>query len=410
MMAWKTAGISLVAMTAITLGAAGTACSRVEPHAAATTTDAPTVAVAKIARGDVAQELTIAAEFRPFQEIEVHAKVAGYVKHIGVDVGDRVRAGQLLAVLEVPELQDDLQQEQAAVRHAQEEVNRANADLERAESVHEVAHLNATRLSGVLKARPNLVAQQDIDDAIGRDRVSEAQVATAKAAIAAAQQQLEVAKATENKTRTLVAYTQITAPFDGVITHRYADTGAMIQAGTSSQTQSMPLVRLSQNDRLRLVIPVPASAVPRVRVGERVAVTVQALHKTVLGTVARFADRLDPETRTMHVEVDVQNPQLELVPGMYADATLVLDEAKNVLVAPIQAIDRVETQSRAMVVGEDGRIAARSLTVGLETDDRVEVKQGLNDGDAVVIGSRAQLKPGMLVSPKVMAGDSRGDR
>jgi len=409
-MAWKTAGISLVAMTAITLGAAGTACSRVEPHAAATTTDATTVAVAKIARGDVAQELTIAAEFRPFQEIEVHAKVAGYVKHIGVDVGDRVRAGQLLAVLEVPELQDDLQQEQAAVRHAQEEVNRANADLERAESVHEVAHLNATRLSGVLKARPNLVAQQDIDDAIGRDRVSEAQVATAKAAIAAAQQQLEVAKATENKTRTLVAYTQITAPFDGVITHRYADTGAMIQAGTSSQTQSMPLVRLSQNDRLRLVIPVPASAVPRVRVGERVAVTVQALHKTVSGTVARFADRLDPETRTMHVEVDVQNPQLELVPGMYADATLVLDEAKNVLVAPIQAIDRAETQARAMVVGEDGRIAARSLTVGLETDDRVEVKQGLNDGDAVVIGSRAQLKPGMLVSPKVMAGDSRGDR
>jgi len=410
MMAWKTAGISLVAMTAITLGAAGTACSRVEPHAAATTTDAPTVAVAKIARGDVAQELTIAAEFRPFQEIEVHAKVAGYVKHIGVDVGDRVRAGQLLAVLEVPELQDDLQEEQAAVRHAQEEVNRANADLERAESVHEVAHLNATRLSGVLKARPNLVAQQDIDDAIGRDRVSEAQVATAKAAIAAAQQQLEVAKATENKTRTLVAYTQITAPFDGVITHRYADTGAMIQAGTSSQTQSMPLVRLSQNDRLRLVIPVPASAVPRVRLGERVAVTVQALHKTVSGTVARFADRLDPETRTMHVEVDVQNPQLELVPGMYADATLVLDEAKNVLVAPIQAIDRVETQSRAMVVGEDGRIAARSLTVGLETDDRVEVKHGLNDGDAVVIGSRAQLKPGMLVSPKLMAGDSRGDR
>jgi RND family efflux transporter MFP subunit len=296
------------------------------------------------------------------------------------------------------------------VRHAQEEVNRANADLERAESAHEVAHLNATRLNGVLKARPNLVAQQDIDDATGRDRVSEAQVSTAKAAIAAAQQQLEVARAAESKTRTLVGYSQITAPFDGVITHRYADTGAMIQAGTSSQTQSMPLVRLSQNDRLRLVIPVPASAVPRVQLGARVAVTVQSLHKTVSGTVARFADRLDPETRTMHVEVDVQNPQLELVPGMYADATLVLDEAKNVLVAPIQAIDRGERESRALVVGNDGRIAARPLTIGLESDDRVEVKQGLNEGDAVVIGSRAQLKPGALVVPKTIAADSRGDR
>jgi RND family efflux transporter MFP subunit len=399
----------LLVIAGVGAAAGGAACSRYEPQAS-TPSDAPTVAVAPIVRGDVAQELTIAAEFRPFQEIEVHAKVAGYVKHIGVDVGDRVKAGQLLAVLEVPELQDDLQQEQAAIRHAQEEVNRANADLERAESAHEVAHLNATRLNGVLKARPNLVAQQDIDDAIGRDRISEAQVATAKAAIAAAQQQLEVAKATENKTRTLVAYTQITAPFDGVITHRYADTGAMIQAGTSSQTQSMPLVRLSQNDRLRLVIPVPASAVPRVQLGERVAVTVQSLHKTVSGTVARFADRLDPETRTMHVEVDVQNPQLELVPGMYADATLVLNEAKNVLVAPIQAIDRGETESRALVVGSDGRIAARQLTLGLESDDRVEVKQGLSEGDAVVIGSRAQLKPGTQVVAKTMAADSRGDR
>jgi RND family efflux transporter MFP subunit len=409
MMRRKSARKVLVAIAVTGVAAAGAACSRYEPQAS-TSSDAPTVAVATIARGDVAQELTVAAEFRPFQEIEVHAKVAGYVKHIGVDVGDRVRAGQLLAVLEVPELQDDLQQEQAAVRRAQEDVNRATADLERAESAHEVAHLGAVRLAGVLKARPNLVAQQDIDDANGRDRIAEAQVSTAKASIAASQQQLEVAKATENKTRTLLAYTQITAPFDGVITHRYADTGAMIQAGTSSQTQSMPLVRLSQNDRLRLVIPVPASAVPRVHLGARVAVAVQSLHKTVDGTVARFADRLDPETRTMHVEVDVANPQLELVPGMYADATLVLDEAKNVLVAPIQAIDRDESGSRALIVGADRRVAARPLTIGLETDDRVEVKKGLNEGDAVVIGSRAQLKPGTVVVPKMMTADSGGDR
>ena len=149
--------------------------------------DAPAVAVAQVVRGDIAQSLTIAAEFRPFQEIEVHAKVAGFLKSISVDVGDRVKAGQLLAVLEMPELQDEIKQDEAAVKRASEEINRAQADLERAQSAHEVAHLGATRLAGVLKARPNLVAQQDIDEATGRDRVAEAQVRTAQAALAAAQ-------------------------------------------------------------------------------------------------------------------------------------------------------------------------------------------------------------------------------
>ena len=127
----------------------------------------------------------------------------------------------------------------------------------------------------------------------------------------------------------------------------------MIQAGTSSQTQAMPLVLLSENDRLRLVIPVPESAVSRIRLGQHVEVTVQSLHKTVSGTVARFADRLDTDTRTMRVEVDVQNPSLELVPGMYADASLALEQVSNVIVAPVQAVDHGETGARVLAVGRD---------------------------------------------------------
>jgi RND family efflux transporter MFP subunit len=385
---------------------AGSACSR--PRAAAPdATDVPTVAVAKAVRGDIAQSLTIAAEFRPYQEIEVHAKVAGYVKSIGVDVGDRVKAGQLLAVLEIPELQDEIRQDEAAVKRASEEIRRAQADVERAQSAHEVAHLNSRRLTGVMKTRPNLVAQQDIDEATGRDRVSEAQVSTAEAALAAAKEQLEFAKAAQSKTQTLFDYARITAPFTGVITHRYADTGAMIQAGTSSQSQAMPIVRLSQNDRLRLVIPVPESAVPRIHLGGEVAVSVQSLHKTVTGTVARFSDRLDTDTRTMHVEVDVPNPKLELVPGMYADATIVLDAAKDAVVAPVQAVERDEKGARVMVVSGDGRqpgkVESRKVTLGLEADDRIQVTSGLNAGDLAVIGSRAQLKPGAVVMPKIAA-------
>jgi len=392
-------------MWVVALGGAlvSAGCSRSGAEAAAPGADVPTVAVAQIARGDVAQTLTVAAEFRPFQEIDVHAKVAGYLKTITVDVGDRVKAGQLLAVLEIPELQDDLQEDQAAINHAQEEVNRAQADLQRTESAHDVAHLAATRLDAVIKARPNLVAQQDVDDANGRDRVAEAQVSTAKAAVAAAEQQLAVSKAGEAKTRTLFAYTQITAPFTGVITRRYADTGAMIQAGTSSQTQALPIVRLSENSVLRLAIPVPESAVPQVRIGEPVDVSVPVLGKTFPGTISRFADKLDEQTRTMHTEVDVKNPELLLVPGMYASATLTLSAKKNVVTVPVEAVDRNGDKASVDVIDKDRRVQTRPIALGIDTPNRIEVVSGLQPGDLVVLGNRSQLKPGAQVTPKVEA-------
>jgi RND family efflux transporter MFP subunit len=368
----------------------------------------PTVAVANVERADLSQTLTLAAEFRPFQEIDVHAKVAGFLKTIYVDVGDRVKAGQLLAVLEVPELEDEVRQDDATVNRSAEEINRAQADLERTDSAHEVAHLASARLAAVVKSRPNLVAQQDIDDAAARDRMAEAQVSTARAALAAARQQLAVSKAMASKTKTLLEYTRITAPFAGVVTHRYADTGAMIQAGTSSQSQAMPLVKLSENDRLRLTIAVPESAVSRIHTGEAVDVDVPALKRTFPGTVARFAEKVNEETRTMHTEVDVQNPGLTLIPGMYAQTALTLDEKKGVLVVPIQAIDRAEKGATVMVVDDRGQIDRRSVIVGLETADRVELTSGVHEGDRVVIGNRSQLKAGQQVTAKANSGPSAG--
>jgi RND family efflux transporter MFP subunit len=386
-------GVGLCACTAV-------ACSRPQAEAR-TAAEPPAVAVARVTRGDLSHVLTVAAEFHPNQEIDVHAKIAGFVKSIGVDVGDRVKPGELLAVLEVPELQDEMLQDEAAVKRANEEVNRAQADLERTEASHDATHLASTRLADVSKTRPNLIAQQDLDDATGRDRVSEAQVSTAKAALASAREQLEYAKANQAKTKTLYGYARITAPFEGVITHRYADTGAMIQAGTSSQTQTMPLVRLSQNNVLRLIIPAPESAVTRIHLGEPVDVRVQAMDKTFRGTVARFADRLDGDTRTMRVEVDVPNPKLELVPGMYAQASIALDEAKDALTVPVQAIDRTNDRASVVVVTKGGTVERREVDLGLESADRVAVTRGLQVDDLVVTGNRAQLKAGDVVRPKI---------
>src|SRR5262249_39323475 len=133
------------------------------------------VAVARAARAGLERQWSVAAEFRPYQEVELHAKVAGYLKEIFVDVGDRVKKGQLVATLEIPELTEDLGRATAATRRSEAELVRARNELERMESAHGMSHLSYNRLSSVIKARPNLVAQQEIDEAAARDRVSEAQ-------------------------------------------------------------------------------------------------------------------------------------------------------------------------------------------------------------------------------------------
>lgn len=364
---------------------------------------APTVAAAKVHRTDLTRALTVTAEFRPYQEIDVHAKVAGYVKRIYVDVGDRVKNGQLIAILEIPELQNEVQTAEASVSKSQEEIGRARADLQRAQSAHEVAHLANSRLADVSKTRPGLVAQQEIDDALGRDRVAEAQVATAQASLSTAEQQLRVAQAEREKVRTLFAYAQIKAPFAGVVTKRYADTGSMIQTGISSQTQSMPLVTLAQESLLRLVIPVPESAVSKIRLGSLVEVSVSTLGKKFPGKVARFADQVDMATRTMHTEVDVPNPMGELVPGMYASASLVLNDERNALSVPVQALTRTEDRVSVLLINKQNKLEERSVQIGIETPDQVEILSGLNEGDLVVVGNRSQLQPGMAVQPKIIS-------
>ena len=227
----------------------------------------PTVAVVRAERHDLATNTELSAEFRPFQEVDVHAKVAGYLKYITVDVGDRVEHGQLLGELEVPEYAEELAQATATEKRSELDVVRARTEVQRAESGYDIQKISFDRLAAVSKARPTLIAKQEIDSAAYRLREAEAQLATAKAALASLEQQVHVSVASSARVRTMVGYLRITAPFSGVVTKRYADTGAMIQAGTASQTQAMPVVRVAQTDRLRLVLPVPESIVPRIRIG-----------------------------------------------------------------------------------------------------------------------------------------------
>jgi RND family efflux transporter MFP subunit len=375
-----------------------TSCSRTDggsQKAAAVAPDAPLpVPVAKAARIDLANDLVLTAEFEPFQQVDLMAKVSGYVRSISVDIGDRVRTGQVLATLEIPEMEDDLTRAAASIDQAQAEIVTAADELHRAEAAHEMAHLSYSRIADVLKREPGLVPQQEVDEAHSRDLVAEAQVSTAKSNLKTAEQHARVSRADQGRVETLHKYLTITAPFEGVVTKRYANVGAMIQAGTSSQ--AMPVVQLSQNNLLRLILPVPESSVGRVRVGETVDVRVPSLGRTFPGRVARLAEKVQPSTRTMDTEVDVQNPTLTLIPGMYAEVNLHIAESRGALAIPLDAVDRSTSAARAYVVA-DGVIRIVPVTLGLETDQSVEILSGLKEGDTVVVGRHAGLREGQRV-------------
>lgn len=334
---------------------------------------AASVSVARVTRQDLYNEVRYPAEFLPYLEVMLHAKVSGYVDQISVDIGDRVEKGQLLATLEVPELQA--------------EYDRALAAQKRAVAEYTDAHTNYFRLLAVDKANPTLVTQQELDDAAAKDGTTEAALAAAKADV--------------EKYQTLVGYTNITAPFKGVITRRYADPGSLIQAGTSSDTQSLPLVRLSDNYHLRMDFPVDVGYVKDIHVGDLVDVEVDSLNgKTFTGKISRTRGKVEDDTRKMCTEVEVDNPNLELVPGMYAWVVLKFAKHPNTLTIPIEAVPPGQN-SIVYVLTQQHELEERPVTLGLETPGKLEVLAGLKEGDLVFVGRRSELKLGQKVQPKI---------
>jgi RND family efflux transporter MFP subunit len=344
----------------------------------------PTVAAEKVDREDLAQTLTVAAEFRPNQQVALHSKVSGYVQSIWVDVGDHVQEGQAIAQLDVPEMQNELQKATASSFAADQEVIRA-------EAAHAEAHLGFTRLQDVAKDHPKLVAQQEVDAARARD-------ATTGSAVAAAMQKVEESRAEIARVKAMVGYTTITAPFAGVITRRLADPGALIQAGTSSTTQ--PIVELAEDKKLRLTFPVPESSVPLVKTGAAVRVTVGSLETSFDAAVSRFSGKVDRATRTMWTEVDVDNAEGRFTPGMIAEVALVVRESKRAVAVPVQAIAAGEKPT-VMLVGRGDVVEQRAVTLGLQTPGKTEVLTGLQPGDLVLVGARTGVQAGQKVHAKV---------
>jgi RND family efflux transporter MFP subunit len=354
------------------------------------------VAVSKVVRGDISKSVELTAEFLPWQQVEVHAEVSGYVKRMNVDVGDHAKTGDVLAVLEIPEIDEELNQAKASVLTAEQNVKSIEAEFDE-------TTLIAQRINEAAKQTKGLIAQQDIDNANDTNRSNEAKLAAAK-------QKVAEAEANVARLQAIVNYANVTAPFDGVVTRRYADVGALVQAGTvqagtSASGDSMPIVSFAQLDVLRLEFPVPEADVSFVHVGDSVDVNVLSMGKEFSGKIARFAQKVDMSTRTMLTEVDVQNSDFQYTPGMYATVRLSLQQQKDVLTVPIQSISAGAPPT--VLIVKDNKIERRNVTVGMQTPDRAEITSGLDAGDLVVIGSRSSLQAGQDATPKLVDSDNR---
>ncbi len=388
--------------------ALGEGCSRTfGAHAQGGSDPVPTVAVVRVTAETIVRRSSLEAELEPYQEVEIRGKVAGYVKNIAVDIGSRVHKGQLLALLEVPELQSDCDQAAAAIRRRDAEVKRAQDQLNVAQAVYQVAHLTYQRLGKVNEEHPGMVAEREVDDAFGHDQQAEAQVSADRAALAAAQAALGEATSNQSRVQAMLAYARIEAPFNGVITKRYVHTGAMVPSGTSSSTQATPVVRIAQIDPLRLVIYVPASLVRHIQVGKLVAVHVPAAGKNFDLPVSRKQEAVDLASRTMRVEVDIPNRDLALAPGEYAQVELSVERKENALVVPSVAVIHHGDQTSLWIVNTAQCLELRRVVLGIEASGKTEIVSGVSESEVVAIGQTSTFQTGEKVNPKtvVLAGE-----
>lgn len=374
-------------------------CRARNAHRAASAAEIPSATVAEAKRGSIAHALSLAGQFQPYQVVDVHPKVTGFMARINVDIGDRVHKGQVLAVLEVPELNAQLQGSTFEMERAKSDLTRAQHEVKRAEAMHAALHLDYKRLVEAAKAQPGLVAQQELDDAQSKDLASESQVDAAKASAAAAEQHTQVAHADKDRVQALKNYTSVVAPLDGVIIWRYADTGALIQSGTNSNEQDIPIVRLSQSGLLRLRVPIPENDVQYVRVGDPMQVRVDAIGRTFSGKIVRFTRNVNFETRTMEAEVDLDNKDLAIAPGMYANTQLQTAHVENVTTVPVEAVVMRGAQDSVYVLDSGNRVHIRTVQVGLRGSRLVEIASGIAPGDRVIAGGQEKYSEGQQVAP-----------
>ena len=336
------------------------------------------VQVTRPERRDVARTITLSAGVEAFEQAPVYAKVGGYVDRITVDIGDRVTEGQVLAVLEIPEMADQSAQ-------AEQQLAQQRAEVTKAEAEAALQKIVFTRSQG-LRAK-DAITEQDLDEARARAAKAVAELELARA-------RGKGAEARVAELRALTQYATLHAPFAGVVIRRFVDRGALVQASSSNNA---PLLIVARTDTVRVFADVPEPDVPFISRGDRAVLEAAALRgRTFAGQITRFAEALDPSSRTMRTEIDLPNADGILRPGMYGTVAIAVETHADALTVPEAAVQRGKTRAVVYIVDGD-RAAERIVKPGLTAEERVEILEGLGDGDRVITSGVVGLSEGAPV-------------
>jgi RND family efflux transporter MFP subunit len=353
---------------------------------------APRVEVIRVSRGSGQATLMLPGTMQAITEAPILARADGYLKRRLADLGDRVRAGQVLAEIDAPELDQQIQQADAAVEQAQAAVEQAQANLLQGKANRDLARITAERLQTLTER--GITPQQDRDQAQAQLAAQDATVQATEKAIVAQRSNLAAARANAARLRSVDGYRKVTAPFDGVITQRNVDVGALVSTGNTL------LYRIAQTATLRTYVNVPQSSVSAVHVGQTASLRLADFPgRTFTGRVARMARALDPSSRTMLVEVDVPNADGSLLAGSFADVELVGSRANPPIVVPASALVFRADGAQLAVVRPDNTVHLQKVNVGRDYGDRLEILSGVDEGTTIVAVAGDTAREGAKIGP-----------
>jgi multidrug efflux pump subunit AcrA (membrane-fusion protein) len=402
----------LVVVVVVGLGAGGIVAER---HLAAapspvnsTKADSPPwVQVVRPRRVTVAQRLQTNATLEAFEEADLFAKVSGYLSDVRVDIGDHVKAGQVLAVIDIPEMEQELAEAKAQLESKQSSLESARRQLDHYKA-------NITLQNALLKRREELgaaghfISDRTLDEVRANAEIAKADLGVAEANLALAANQVDVAAATVEKIKTLLAYTQIVAPFDGVVARRQVNRGDLVQAATVTRTtpSAGSLFTVQRIDTIRVFCDVPENDVPHLHIGDPAIVKPSGFDgKPFIGQVTRFSLRLDPETRNMRTEIDLSNPKERLYPGMYAEVSLEMNQRPDALTVPTAAVGS-DGDGNFVYTITDNRTTRLAVKTGLTDNGRIEVTAGLSEETPVVATIKGMPPLGTAVQPQMVRENS----
>src|SRR6201981_1615410 len=344
----------------------------------------PRVEVEHPRRVTVVQRLQTNATLAAFEETDLFAKVSGYLSDVRVDIGDQVKAGQVLAVISVPEMENELAEDKAQLDSKQRSLETARRQVDHNKANVTLQDVTLKRQEVLFKGRE--IANQTLDEARANAHIAKADVGVAEANRAFAAAQVALAAATVERIKTLLAYSQIVAPFDGVVARRLVNRGDLVQAATTTRTT--PLFTVQRIDTIRVFCDVPENDVPHLHIGDPAIVKPYGLEgKPFVGTVTRFSFSLDPATRNMRTEIDLPNPEERLYPGMYAEVSLEMNRHPDALTVPTAAVGS-DGGGHFVYTISDNRITRLAIKTGLTDNGRIEVTGGLSEETSVVASTK----------------------